>query len=101
MTEEFDYLVSPDCFDSAISFVPGTLDVQYVYGMHRDQDCHVSNTHCSLCAGSPGFEHPKAGLLFEMPSSFPSLKDSPTMTKGGVMLIKTAMPTPGTTLEFK
>ena len=50
--------------------------------------------------GSPGFEIPKEGVLCEMSSSYPSLKESPTLTQGGVMLIKLAEPLPSAPLEF-
>jgi len=69
LDKEFDYIVSADVFDVVVQCIEGGYDVERVYG-------------------SPGYEIPKAGVIFEMNSGFPSLKEDPNTTKGGVVLIK-------------
>jgi len=69
MDKEFDYIVSADVFDVVVQCVDGGFEVERVYG-------------------SPGYEIPKSGIVFEMNSGFPSLKEDPNTTKGGVVLIK-------------
>lgn len=50
--------------------------------------------------GSPGHEFPQAGELCAMSSSYPSMKDSPTLTQGGVLLVKLGQPLPTEELQF-
>jgi len=69
LDKEFDYIVSADVYDVVVQCVEGNFDVERVYG-------------------SPGYEIPKSGVIFEMNSGFPSLKEDPNTTKGGVVLIK-------------
>jgi len=69
LDKEFDYIVSADVYDVIVQCVDGNFDVERVYG-------------------SPGYEIPKSGVIFEMNSGFPSLKEDPNTTKGGVVLIK-------------
>jgi len=69
LDKEFDYIVSADTFDVVVQCVDDNIDVERVYG-------------------SPGHEIPKSGVIFEMNSGFPSPKEDPNNTKGGVILIK-------------
>jgi len=70
MDEEFDYIVTPNVFNSAVDFENEGWKVERVYG-------------------SPGFEIPKEkGRLMFMDSSFPSRKEGTSMTKGGVVVAK-------------
>jgi len=68
MSEEFDYIVTTNVFD-----VKGTMDAQ--------------GWKVERVFGSPGFEIPNAGCLYQIDSSFPSLTKTGE-TKGGVILIK-------------
>jgi len=69
MSEEFDYMVTPNVFNCSIDFDTNGWEVERVFG-------------------SPGYEYPQQGRLFFMDSSFPSLKDGSNMTKGGMILVK-------------
>jgi len=69
LDEEFDYVASADIFDAVVKYSGGGFTVERVYG-------------------SPGFEIPKEGVLFQMSSGFPSLKENLNSTKGGIILIK-------------
>jgi Ca-activated chloride channel family protein len=69
LEEEFDYLVTPNVFDCAINLESSAFTPVRVYG-------------------SPGHEIPDKGRLLFIDSSFPSPKESDTMTKGGVIVVK-------------
>jgi len=71
MNEEFDYMVTVDVFDVSIEF-----------------DGEVNGWNVERVYGSPGFEIPVKGRLTFMDSCFPSVKESSTMTKGGIVVIK-------------
>jgi len=73
MDEESDYIVTPTTFDVSISAINSSnmgFEPERVFG-------------------SPGHEIPtQEGTLFFADSIFPSLKSDPTMTKGGVIVVK-------------
>jgi len=66
---EFDYIVSPDAFN---------IEIEY----------NTEGFKCERVYGSPGFEIPKAGLILQLSSTFPSQKKDKIYTKGGAILIK-------------
>jgi len=68
MSEEFDYIVTPNVFN-----IKGKMDAK--------------GWTVERVFGSPGYEIPKGGLLYQIDSSFPSLTKAGE-TKGGVILIK-------------
>jgi len=68
MSEEFDYVVSPNLFD--------------IKGTYKSEGWKVERVF-----GSPGFEIPKDGTLYYIQSSFPS-RTRNNETKGGIILIK-------------
>lgn len=81
MNEEFDYMVTVDVYDVSVEF-----------------DDNAKGWQVERVYGSPGFEIPDKGRLTYMvsllwriifqDSCFPSPKESATMTKGGVIVIK-------------
>jgi len=67
---DFDYIVTPSCFDVEVKIASESSVVpERVYG-------------------SPGHEIPEAGVLMRMISTFPSPKEESGLTKGSFVLIK-------------
>jgi len=85
MTEEFDYLVTPNVFDCAIDLV--------------SDGNNQPSWEAERIYGSPGHEIPTQGRLMFMDSSFPSPKESDTMTKGGVIVVKVKKTGDGSTQD--
>jgi len=69
MSEDFDYIMFPVAFDISIKLESDAFEVERVYG-------------------SPGQEIPSSGADLKITSVFPSQKEEPTTTKGGVVLLK-------------
>jgi len=68
--ENFDYFVTPIAFDVSVNMESPLFEVERIYA-------------------SPGNELPsKKGECVKMISLFPSAKEEPTTTKGGVVLVK-------------
>jgi len=83
LDKEFDYIVSADVYDVVVQCVDSGFEVERIFG-------------------SPGYELPKSGVIFEINSCYPSLKEDPRSTKGGVVLIKLKPQTSNlNTLKFK
>lgn len=108
MEEEFDYLVTPTGFDIVVR-VGGGAEIERVYGCFSSFFIMTDNSE-----GSPGYEFPKEGILCEMNAStvslrfqyliladFPSPKENPELTKGGILLVKLKALPPGNKLTFK
>jgi len=70
MNEEFRYLITPAASDIKVSL------------------SDLNNIASIQVYGSPGQENPPQGVLCEISSLFPSLKESKDMTKGGVVVSK-------------
>jgi Ca-activated chloride channel family protein len=86
LDEEFDYLVTPHVFNSAVD-IDGD-------GEEGWQAVRVF--------GSPGHEIPSKGRLVFSDSCFPSAKEGGDMTKGGVVVVKLEKKPAGTSsLKFR
>jgi len=82
MDTDFDYLSYVNALDIRIQYEGDDISVDRVYG-------------------SPGNEQPTTGVLCHITSSFPSPKEHPTTTKGGVVLIKFKRNPQKTQIVFK
>jgi len=69
MDTDFDYLTYVNALDIKVKYDGNDISIERIYG-------------------SPGNETPTAGIVCHVTSSFPSPKEDPNTTKGGVVLLK-------------
>ena len=88
MNEDFAYIVTPAAFDVKVVVGPqAPFEVDTVYGTIADRRIQ-SHKPLTPRSGSPGHAPNHDGVLCEINSVFPSAKESPELTKGGVVTIK-------------
>lgn len=73
MDNGFEYLMTTAFKDLKITMESSDFEVERVFG-------------------SPGNEFPQKGLLLEMNLFYPSQKENPELTKGGIVIVKLKKP---------